>query len=81
MKVISNTIFGTPINAFRYHFDRKMSKQIKDASFLTMASNSLHKDAHKIQLLTYSRSVQRAIEVKLSLRSERESEKKRELDK
>ena len=29
---------GTPIKAFRYHFDWKMSKQIKDISFLTMAS-------------------------------------------
>ena len=30
---------GTPVKAFRYHFDRKMSKQIKDSSFLTMASS------------------------------------------
>ena len=32
-----------PIKAFRYHFGRKMSKQIKDISFLTVASNSAHK--------------------------------------
>ena len=31
---------GTPIKAFRYHFDRKMSKQIKDISLLTMASRA-----------------------------------------
>ena len=32
---------------------------------------------HKIQLLTYSRNVQRTVEVKLPLKSKRESEKKR----
>ena len=32
--------FGTPIKVFRYHFDWKMSKQIKDISFLTMASRA-----------------------------------------
>ena len=79
--LIENTIFGTPINAFRYHFDWKMSKQIKDVSFLTMASNSAHKGKHKIQFLTYSCNVQRAVEVKLSLKRKRESEKRRELDK
>ena len=31
---------GTPIKVFRYHFDWKMSKQIKDISFLTMASRA-----------------------------------------
>ena len=78
---IANTIFGTPINAFRYHFDWKMSKQIKDVSFLTMAYNSAHKGTHKIQLLTYSCNVERAVEVKLSLKSKRKSEKRIELDK
>ena len=58
-----------------------MSKQVKDVSFLTMASNSAHKGTHKIQLLKYSCNVERVVEVKLSLKSERESEKSRELDK
>ena len=31
---------GTPIKAFLYHFDRDMSKQIKDISLLTMASRA-----------------------------------------
>ena len=31
---------GTPIKVFRYHFDWKMSKQIKDINFLTMASRA-----------------------------------------
>ena len=69
------------IKAFRYHFDWKMSKQIKDVSFLTIASNSAYKSTHKIPLLTYSCNIERAIEVKLSLKSKRESEKGRELDK
>ena len=34
---------------------------------------------YKIRLLTYSSNVQRAVEVELSLKSKRESEKKREL--
>ena len=55
------------------------SKQIKDISFLTMASNSAHKGTHKIQLLTYSCNVQIAVEVKLLLKSKRESDKKRDL--
>ena len=79
--LIANTIFGTPINALWYHFDWKMSKQTKDISFLTMASNSAHKGTHKIQLLTYSCNVERTAEFKLSLKSKRESEKRRELDK
>ena len=58
-----------------------MSKQVEDVSFLTMASNSAHKGTHKIQLLTYSCNVERVVEVKLSLKSKRESEKSRELDK
>ena len=58
-----------------------MSKQIKDVSFLTMAYNSAHKGTHKIQLLTYSCNVERAVEVKLSLKSKRKSEKRIELDK
>ena len=33
--------------------------------------------AHKIQLLTYSCNVQRAVEVELSLKSKRESEKQK----
>ena len=41
MALISNTIFGTPINAFRYHFNWKMSKQIKDVSFLTLGVKGL----------------------------------------
>ena len=42
---------------------------------------TLHTKAHKkIQLLTYSCNVQRAVEVKVLLKSKRESEKKRELD-
>ena len=41
-----------------------------------MASNSVHKGTHKIQLLIYSYYVQRAVEVKLSLKSKRESEEK-----
>ena len=45
-----------------------------------MASNSAHKGTYKIQLLTYSCNVQRAFAVKLSLKSKRESEKRRELD-
>ena len=53
---------GTPIKAFRYHFNRKMSKQI---------------NTHNIQLLTYSSNVQRAVEVELSLKSKRESEKEK----
>ena len=53
---------GTPIKAFRYHFDRKMSKQI---------------NTHNIQLLTYSSNVQRAVKVRLSLKSKRESEKEK----
>ena len=53
---------GTPIKAFRYHFDRKMSKQI---------------NTHNIQLLTYSSNVQRAVEVGLSLKSKRGSEKEK----
>ena len=44
-------------------------QQIKDISFFTMASNYAHKGTHKIQLLTYSRNVERAVEVKLSLKS------------
>ena len=57
---------GTPIKAFRYHFNRKMSKQI---------------NTHNIQLLTYSSNVQRAVEVGLSLKSKRESEQeKRAID-
>ena len=71
---------GPPIKAFRYHFIREMSKQIKDISFLTVVSNSAHKGSNKIQLLTYSCNVQRAVEVKVLLKSKRESEKKRELD-
>ena len=55
------------------------SKQIKDISFLTMASNSAHKGTHKIQLLTYSCNVQIAVEVKLLLKSKRKSDKKRDL--
>ena len=55
------------------------SKQINDISFLTMASNSAHKGTHKIQLLTYSCNVQIAVEVKLLLKSRRESDKKRDL--
>ena len=51
-----------------YMFDWKMSKQIKDISF-----------THKIQLLMYSCNVQRAFAVILSLKSQRESEKKRKL--
>ena len=31
---------GTPIKAFRYHFDWQMSKEIKDISFLTMTSRA-----------------------------------------
>ena len=58
-----------------------MSKPIKDVSFLTIASNSAHKSRHKIPLLTYSCNIERAVEVKLSLKSKRESEKGRELDK
>ena len=61
------------------HFD--ITSIEKDVSFLTMASNSAHKGKHKIQLLTYSCNVQRAVEVKLSLKRKRESEKRRELDK
>ena len=56
-----------------------MSKQVEDVSFLTMASNSAHKGTHKIQLLTYSYNVQIAVEVKLLLKSKRESDKKRDL--
>ena len=54
-----------------------MSKKIKDISFLTVASNSAHKGTHKIQPLTYSCNVQRAVEI---IKSKRESEKERELD-
>ena len=57
-----------------------MSKKIKDISFFTVASNSAHKGTHKIQPLTYSCNVQRAVEVKVLLKSKRESEKERELD-
>ena len=41
---------------------------------------TLHTKAHKIQLLTYSSNVQRAVEFKLLLKCQRELEKKRELD-
>ena len=58
-----------------YMFDWKMSKQIKDISFTYHGVQG----THKIQLLTYSCNVQRAFAVKLSLKSKRESEKKREL--
>ena len=57
-----------------------MSKHIKDVSFITMASNSAHKGTHKIQLLAYPCNVERAVEVELSLKSKRESEMRRELD-
>ena len=53
-----------------------MSKQIKDISFLTVVSNSAHKGSYKIQLLAYSCNVQRAVEVKVLLKSKRESDKK-----
>ena len=56
-----------------------MSKQIRDTVFLPWRQ-TLHTKAQKIQLLTYSYNVQRAVEVKLFLKSKRESEKKRELD-
>ena len=52
-----------------------MSNQIKDISFTCHSV----KGTHKIQLLKYSCNVQRALAVKLSLKSKRESEKKREL--
>ena len=58
-----------------YMFDWKMSKQIKDISFTYHGVQG----THKIQLLMYSCNVQRAFAVKLSLKSQRESEKKREL--
>ena len=58
-----------------YMFDWKMSKQIKDISFTYHSVRS----THKIQLLKYSCNVQRAFADKLSLKSKRESEKKREL--
>ena len=79
-----NALIGVPkvvfaIKAFRYHFDWKMSQQIKNVSFLTMAANSAHKGTHKIQLLTYSWNIERAVEVKLSLKRKRESEKRKEL--
>ena len=57
-----------------------MLKQIKDISFLTVVSNSADKGSYKIQLLTYSCNVQGAVEVKVLLKSKRESEKKRELN-
>ena len=52
-----------------------MSNQIKDISFTCHSVRG----THKIQLLKYSFNVQRALAVKLSLKSKRESEKKREL--
>ena len=58
-----------------YMFDWKMSKQTKDISFTYHGVQG----THKIQLFVYSCKVQRAFAVKLSLKSQRESEKKREL--
>ena len=52
-----------------------MSKRIKDISF----THHSVQGTHKIQLLKYSCNVQRAFVDKLSLKSKRESEKKREL--
>ena len=64
---------GTLIKAFQYHFDQKMSKQIKDISLLTMASR-----AHTIFNFSHTPSVfQRAVEVGLSLKSKRESQKEK----
>ena len=47
---------------------------------LPLASNSAHKGTHKIQLLVYSCNIQRAVEVKVLLKSKRESGEKREHD-
>ena len=64
---------GTPIKAFLYHFDRKKAKTDQGYQFTYHGVQG----THNIQLLTYSSSVQRAVEVGLSLKSKRESQKEK----
>ena len=78
LELVCRTIKPTRIKGCfgkHYVFDWNMSKRIKDISF----THHSVRGTHKIQLLKYSCNVQRAFADKLSLKSKRESEKKREL--